>query len=144
MNAFTIASEADVDELERLVRLHLQCDGSQCTFLESAPYRHMRMQVPNSFFKSCPDVPPCLVISCYGALRKQVLRRLRGGEGWEEELRVFPHSTFMISVTDSLRVEFTSRVPPLEPVCGLVGRPRNERAWDEYDFSRHAKRPRVV
>ena len=111
---FALEAASDLDTLERAIRRLLRCDGAVCAFLESAPYRMLRVQI---------------------------LRRL-GGADCEGVVRLFPHSTFMITVTDAHVVEITSRVPPLEPVCGVVGRPRKERAWDEYVFSRHTKRVR--
>jgi hypothetical protein len=111
---FVVEAASDLDTLERAIRRLLRCDGAVCAFLESAPYRMLRVHI---------------------------LRRL-GGADCEGVVRLFPHSTFMVTVTDAHVVEISSRVPPLEPVCGVVGRPRKERAWDEYVFSRRTKRSR--
>jgi hypothetical protein len=99
MEDIVIESENDLLKLESAIRQNLQCEGATCAFLESVPYVQIRIGI---------------------------LRRIHGGspDANTHTVRIFPHPSFMITVTDFRIASLSSRTPPLEPVVGGVGRPR--------------------
>ena len=121
MISVVIDSTEDIQKLEDTIRSCMQCHGASCTFLESVPYRNIRMDM---------------------------LRRLNTGIECIGVQHVYPQATIVLRLQDAhvaeLHVSDGDTPLPVGTSSELKKRKTiEERNWDAYE-SEARKRPRTL